>query len=194
MQLAIDSKGTKEVAAALLARAKRLKNLEPPLRVAATDLQTVIADSFRDERSPAGEAWQPLSPVTLLDRALSRGGKRVKMRKARRGYNVGVDLGLSKKALRNISNVKMLRDTARGFNSVNVKASTRGIAIRSDVAYMRAHLGGDTKRTPPHPPRRAWAPVVWAGNRWAYDHRGQGGQWYVSVRNRVARFVISGET
>ena len=173
---------------------QRAKNPQPVLEVLAVDLETMIADGFDNGSAPSGEPWLPLKPSTLLKRALSRGGKRARVKKgSRRGYNVGVSLGLSSKALKNISNVKTLVDTARGRNSIKVRVVGRSIVITSNVEYMRAHLGGDTKRTPPRPPRRQWAPVLWDGSRWVYDARGRGKIWALDANVRVRRYVLRGE-
>ena len=181
------------VAARLAAQAERARNLEKPLKVAAERLNTLIGDAFRESGSPAGERWPSLAPSTLIKRALSRGGKRKRLRRNKStGYSVGVDLGLNAKAARNISNVKPLLDTTDGRKSINVRASGNVITIRAGQKYMAYHLGGDRKRNPPRPPRRAWAPVLWDGARWSFDARGKGGAWLAALRKRVADYIQGG--
>lgn len=193
MGLSLDMHGAGDVAARLRDQAKRAKDVSPATRPAAVDLETVIADAFQGERSPGGDPWPELKPSTLIKRALSRGGRRAKVRRgSRRGYNVGVSLGLNKKAMRNISNVRMLRDSGRGFTSINVRAEGGRIITRVDNGYMVAHLGGDTKRNPPKPPKRQWGPFTWNGQRWAFDPSGRGGEWRVRTQGRVLNYILNG--
>jgi len=193
MGLTLNTSGASELAAKLRDQARRAKAPTPALRVAATELESIVMDSFGNSSSPSGQPWPPLAPSTLLKRALSRGGKRRKLRKGSRGFNVGVDLGLNNKAARNISNVKPLLDTGRGRNATSVKADGTRLIFRNNVAYMRAHLGGDTKRSPQRPPMRQWAPFVWVGGRWVFDPRGRGGQWLQTTKDRVLRYIVRGE-
>ena len=182
-----------ELAARLKEMQGRAKNPGPALKVGAALLSTLVDDTFRDSTSPAGEQWKPLAPSTLLKRALSRGGKRRAVRRSKsKGFSVGVDLGLSKKAMLNISNVKPLVDTAKGRNSIRVRARGQTITLSTNRGYMGAHLGGDTKRQPPRPPRRAWAPFLWDGSTWVFDERGKGGAWLRDLRARVRRYVLTG--
>jgi|GEM_PF-2911940 len=177
-----------EVAANLAAIARRAASPEPQLKIAAEELRAIVDDTFRESTSAAGERWPALAPSTLLRRALSRGGKRRKVRKNKStGYSVGVDLGLSNKAARNISNVKPLVDTGRGRGSIRVRASGRTVTISTDAQYMVHHLRG------PKPPRRAWAPVIDVGGRWMFDTRGKGGAWLSATKDRLKRYVLTGQ-
>lgn len=198
MGLSLTAHGTQELVAKLRDQAKRAKSPTPPLRVVAVELETIVQDSFSNGSSPAGEPWAPLKPSTIYRRAMSRGGGRRKARASKRklklkAYQVGVDFRFNKKALRNLSGLKILQDTARGKNATSVKASGSRITLRNNVVYMGAHLGGDTKRSPQRPPRRQWAPFLWVGGRWVFDDRGRGGQWMIAARGRVAKYIVRGE-
>lgn len=196
MGLSISTEGAKELAAKMREQAKRAKAPTPALRVAAVELETMVQDSFGNQGSPAGEPWAPLKPATIYRRAMARGGGRRKARASKRklkAYQVGVDFRFNKKALRNLSGLKILQDTARGKNATSVKATGNRIQFRNNVAYMRGHLGGDTKRSPQQPPMRQWAPFLWVGGKWVFDDRGRGGQWMIATRGRVARYIVRGE-
>ncbi len=193
MGMSLDIHGASELAAKLRDQAKRAKAPTPALRVGAVELESLVQNSFGNQSSPAGEPWPPLAPSTIYKRAMARGGGRRKARASKRklkAYQVGVDFRFNKKALRNLSGMKILQDTARGKNATSVTASGARIQFRNNTLYMGAHLA-------PKPgsrlPKRQWAPFVWTGGRFEFDNRGAGGQWMMTTRGRVARYIVRGE-
>ena len=166
------------VAARLAAQAERARNPEPPMKVAAALLDTLIGDAFRASASPAGEAWAKLAPSTLLNRARPKGGSR--------------SVSGKRRVSKSVVGAKPLLDTGVGRNSISVRARGNVITIRAGQKYMAYHLGGDRTRNPPRPPRRAWAPVLWDVARWSFDARGKGGAWLAALRKRVADYIQGG--
>ena len=72
-QIAIsyDDKAVRRRLAELLERGG---NLEPAMREIAGHLLDGVNEAFAREASPAGEAWAPLKPATVLDRQRRRYG------------------------------------------------------------------------------------------------------------------------
>ncbi|MBK8173187.1 MAG: phage virion morphogenesis protein [Sandaracinaceae bacterium] len=64
----VDAKGLDKVTKRLQAQIERAKNLAPVLQPIAAALKTHIDDSFRQSKSPTGEAWAPLSRATIAGR------------------------------------------------------------------------------------------------------------------------------
>lgn len=64
----VDAKGLDKVTKRLQEQIERAKNLAPVLQPIAAAIKAFIDDSFRQSKSPSGEAWAPLSQATKKGR------------------------------------------------------------------------------------------------------------------------------
>lgn len=91
MQMRIDYRGAKPAERRLRTRADRMRDLSPLMRVYASRLDTMIDDSFEEQRSPSGMAWPGLAESTIAARQRRRGSGQVRIlidtARLRRGWN-----------------------------------------------------------------------------------------------------------
>lgn len=166
-----------QAAARIRKMSSAMRDLSKPLKVSAVAMTAIIQSSFRDQTAPDGTRWGELSPKTIMRRAMRLGGRR-KVKRARRGYNVGVDLGLNARAARAISNVKILIDRGLMRGQWYATPSRSGIVIGNPTPYARAHQAGSRDRKLP---KRQMAPFDRVAGRWRLQTRGKGGPWMASL-------------
>lgn len=138
-------------AARLMRAADRLENLTPAMAVLCEDWQTQTSDAFRNERSPAGEAWPELSPVTLERRIAKLPGHNRRTKKTGTLTKSARGKRKASRALANLAGrgvnaraflgVKILVDTGHFKNSIRYEASETGATI-SIAAHGEAHVDG----------------------------------------------------
>lgn len=150
----ISAEGLTESQRGMELRARRMRDLSPPLRVVAAEIEERTDRAFRDSTSPYGEPWPALAPSTLLARAAKlpgarRRGKGGKLTRGARGkrssaiaaYNAGAG-GI----------FKPLVDTGRMRGSVRVRVTGNELEFAA-VGYMAPHITGGIKN-PARPPKR----------------------------------------
>lgn len=115
----------KEVRDMLARLQQRLWNMKPVMAVIGQVVRTSVIRNFEAEGRP--QRWQPLSMATLYQRI---GG--ASSRKKRGGTKIG--------AIRKLANHKVLQDTARLKNSINVRAFNDRAEIFPDSAKVGTDL------------------------------------------------------
>lgn len=184
MNIRITSKGVVEAIGRTKEIKRRLKNLQPVLSVGAIDINTLMADSFRLESSPGGNAWAGLADSTIENRV--RRGKAAK----RRNKKGELTKGATELREKRRGNLKILQGlTVRLKNSLFARATNNKITFGSNVVYLAPHQLGSDNAGRSHNvviPERPVAPVEKRGANWSLMHRGRA----VLVFNNLQKAII----
>lgn len=154
--ITIETTGLDETIARLKAKSAKLHNLEPVWKRFGAEIVKKTDDSFQNSKGYDGEAWEPLSDVTIEQRvgSLKAANKRTKAGKLTKGAHA-----LQTK-LRAPGGIKPLIDTARARNSNHATPSRDGIEW-SMVGYLGYSMSGTVKM-----PKRNPSPFEWNGSQW----------------------------
>ncbi|MBF0168793.1 MAG: phage virion morphogenesis protein [Alphaproteobacteria bacterium] len=118
---------------AALSQMKR-RDLKPALNDIGMSMVVATQRRFETETDPLGRPWRPLSAVTLAARA----GGRLYIKSGKR---------LTAKAAKVINSGRILRDSARLYQSITHAVSGQGVEIGSNLVYARIHqMGGQAGR------------------------------------------------
>lgn len=154
--ITIEQSGLTETIAKLQKQSKALRNLEPPYKRFAAEIVKKTDDGFQNSKGYDGEAWDPLSDVTIEKRAgsLKAANKKTKSGKLTKGAKT------FRAKLTAPGGIKPLIDTARARNSQHATASKDGVDW-SIVGYLGYSMGGTDKI-----PVRNPSPFYWDGSNW----------------------------
>ncbi len=116
--MSVEVDGADEAAKLLDDTAKRFRQIQRGtasiLRVLAADIKQLIDDSFEHSRSPMGDAFQPLSPITVARRRVGQGD----------------------------GPAKPLIDTSRLRNSITSFPVPKGVRFGTNTIYAATHQWG----------------------------------------------------
>ena len=191
--------GLTEVGSSLRARVARMKNLEPAMRVIAAAVDQLVDDSFRNQASPSGTPWAPLSGVTVYRRiARKKSGDRITYQMRRVMTKRGK---LTKRAqgLLAPGAMQRLTDTGRLRRSLFARGEAKAVAFgASKVAYARAqHFGNPDNRmfggAAAPIPARPFLPVERAGSKLVLMRSGAAGRLWREARAILAAYIVRGK-
>lgn len=187
----------------------RVANLRPAMEVIGEMILEETRQSFRQEASPDGTKWAPLSDVTILRRVTrtNKTGKRLQrfgpakefaihdIRRARTKSGRA-----TKRAIAAFTGgAKILYDRGHLFGGISSTASDRTLRFGSDVVYARAQQLGNPdnkmfgKKLAPIPARPFFPVVDLGGGRWAKMTTGRGGEMWRQVATTLRQYVLTGK-
>lgn len=133
------------------ARAARMRDLSPVMRVVGEEIVKRTTQAFRAQQSPAGEAWPALAPSTLAQRAAKLPG--AKRRSKKTGRLTPAARTRRAQAASTGAGITPLVDTGRLRNSAQQISQPYGPGANfiewSVVGYGGPHMGGSASRRPP---------------------------------------------
>jgi phage virion morphogenesis protein len=122
IEIRINSEETDQLLAELR---RRMRDLRPVMEAVGQVIQSGTQQRFIDQEDPEGNPWAPLKPSTI---ALRRRGPMA------------------------TGSIQILRDTGRLMNSISYRATSKQVAILTNVAYAGTHQFGYPRRNIPARP------------------------------------------
>lgn len=122
--------GAEQVIAMLGQLAQRTRDLRPAMRDIGAHLRSEAVDNFKEQRSPDGQAWRPLSAASILSRARQCAPKSFAKRRAQT-------------IARFASGAQALLNTGALRNSIQVQEVTAtSVTVGTRLAYAAIHQFG----------------------------------------------------
>lgn len=171
--------GLDQAIASLRAKAERMRELEPALKVFGRFLEKNVDDCFDQSRDWDGVPFPPLAESTIEKRIgnLKAANKRTKSGGLTKGAKT------LREKLRAPGGIKPLVDTARARNSQHTESGPESL-LWTSVGYLGYHFTGNE-----HLPQRNVSPFVFINsNNWRLHPRAKD-----KLHDLVSQHVMRGE-
>lgn len=203
VRISVTSQGLREARQDLAGKQKRVKDLSRALNNAAKDLVTLMSDTFKYQRDPAGVPWAELAESTVRQKlgrryiggraGLKRGtpGQRAAITRRTRFDKYGrYKKRFAEKAYKAVfgKGMKILVDTGQLSGSLFARVLGKNtIEFGANKSYITYHQTGTKKL-----PRRMVAPVEYYGGRWHEIRTGPAKAFFDALEQRIGMHVEVG--